>query len=205
MNWRSDEPATLFYVEALDGGDPKNKADYRDAVYQWKAPFTENPALLAKSIQRYANVIWGNQTTAVLQDQWYDTRNEKTYLINPSKPDESPRILSDRNFQDVYSDPGGFETRKNEFGKYVLSIENNSLFLIGEGHTRNGQFPFIDELSLKTGKKTRLYQSAYPTKWRKFSIFRILKKAKYLFGCSRKTNIRIISFAILKRKGRPYS
>ena len=125
MNWRSDEPATLFYVEALDGGDPQMKADFRDAIYLWKAPFEENPTLLTKTVQRFMNIIWGNSTTAVVQDEWYDTRNEKTYLINPSKPDESPKVITDRNFQDLYSDPGHFETWKNEYGKYVLAIEKN--------------------------------------------------------------------------------
>ena len=160
MNWRSDEPATLFYVEALDGGDPQMKADFRDAIYLWKAPFEENPTLLTKTVQRFMNIIWGNSTTAVVQDEWYDTRNEKTYLINPSKPDESPKVITDRNFQDLYSDPGHFETWKNEYGKYVLAIEKNCLFRIGDGHTPKGQFPFINELDLKTLETKRLYQSA---------------------------------------------
>ena len=164
MNWRADEPATLFYVEALDGGDPQSKVTYRDAIYLWKAPFSENPYLLTKTIQRYSNIVWGNKNVAVLQDEWYDTRNEKTYLINPSKAGENPKVIYDRNFQDVYSDPGSFETWKNEFGKYVLAIDKNSLFLIGEGHTSKGQFPFIDEFNLKTLKTSRLYQSSYTDK-----------------------------------------
>lgn len=164
MNWRADQPATLFYVEALDGGDPQTQAEYRDAIYLWKAPFAENPTLLTKTIQRFSHLVWGNETVAIVQDEWYDTRNEKTYLINPSQPKINPKIITDRNFQDVYSDPGSFETWKNEYGKYVLAIENNRLFLIGEGHTQKGQFPFIDELNLNTLKTKRLYQSAYTDK-----------------------------------------
>jgi len=164
MNWRTDEPATLFYVEALDGGDPKQKADFRDAIYQWKAPFTQQPTLQTKTVQRFMNIVWGNATTAIVQDEWYDTRNEKTYLIDPSKPDVGSKVINDRNFQDVYSDPGNFETWKNEYGKYVLAIADNCLFRIGEGHTPKGQFPFIDELNLNTLKTKRLYQSAYTDK-----------------------------------------
>lgn len=35
ISWRSDKPAELKWVEALDGGDPKNNPDTapRDAVY----------------------------------------------------------------------------------------------------------------------------------------------------------------------------
>ena len=180
MNWRNDEPATLFYVEALDGGDPKVKVDYRDAVYQWKAPFTENPTLLAKTIQRYSNIIWGNESVAVLQDEWYDTRNEKTYLINPSKPEETPKVITDRNFQDVYSDPGHFETWKNKYGIYVLAVENNCLFLLGDGHTPKGQFPFIDELNLQTLQKKRLYQSTYTDKMEEIFDIEDFKKGEAL-------------------------
>ena len=164
LNWRPDQPATLYFVEALDGGDPEENVEYRDALYQWTAPFTIAPALISKTISRFAHVIWGNDSVAVLQDEWYDTRNEKTYLINPAMTDENPKIINDRNFQDVYSDPGNFETEKNEYGKYVLAIENNNLYSVGEGHTPTGQFPFIDEFNLKTLKSKRIYQSAYTDK-----------------------------------------
>jgi hypothetical protein len=33
MSWRADKPATLVYAEALDGGDPANKVDFRDEVF----------------------------------------------------------------------------------------------------------------------------------------------------------------------------
>jgi hypothetical protein len=43
------------------------------------------------------------------------------------------------------------------YGKQVLAIENNTLFLLGDGFTKNGQFPFIDEFSLKTNKQKTVY------------------------------------------------
>jgi len=171
MNWRADQPATLYFAEALDGGEPLNKVDFRDAIYLWNAPFTNEPTLLTKTISRYSHLIWGNETVAMVFDEWYDTRNEKTYLINPSKPDAEPKIISDRNFQDVYSDPGEFETIKNKYAKYVLAMDNNNLFRIGEGHTDKGQFPFIDAFNLETLKTKRLYQSKYSDK--KEEIFSI--------------------------------
>ncbi len=171
MSWRTDLPATLYYVEALDGGDPANTVEFRDEVFLWNAPFTSNPTSLAKTKQRYGGVTWGNATTAILYDQWYDTRNEKTYLINPSNPGQAPKVIFDRNSQDIYSDPGNFETVKNQYGRQVLALENDNAFLIGAGHTKEGQFPFIDEFNMKTLKPKRLYQSAYKDK--KESIFSI--------------------------------
>lgn len=164
MGWRNDKPATLYFVEALDQGDPGNKVDYRDQVFVWDAPFGELPKPLAKTAQRFSGIIWGDANTAVLSEEWYDTRNEKTFLIDPSQPEAAPRLITDRNSQDIYSDPGNFETRKNQFGKYVLALENGTAYLLGDGFTKNGQYPFIDELSTKTLNKKRLYQSAYKNK-----------------------------------------
>ncbi|MDD3078751.1 MAG: prolyl oligopeptidase family serine peptidase [Paludibacter sp.] len=164
INWRSDVPSTLYYAEALDDGDPANEVPFRDAVYSWEAPFDQKPELLTKSELRFSNIVWGNDKIAVLQDEWYDTRRVKAYLFNPSNPAEKPRVITDRNFQDLYADPGDFETSKNIYGKYVLTISGNSIFRIGEGFTPDGQFPFIDELDTKTLKTKRLYQSAYTDK-----------------------------------------
>jgi dipeptidyl aminopeptidase/acylaminoacyl peptidase len=171
MDWRTDQPATLYYVEALDEGNQKNEVPFRDELFSWKAPFTENPISIAKTIQRFSYIMWGNDNIAIVYDRWYDSRNVKTYLINPSNAQEEPKIIFDRNYQDIYSDPGGFEATKNQFGKYVLAIENNNAYLIGQGHTENGQFPFIDEFNLNTLKTKRLYQSTLTDK--KEDIFSI--------------------------------
>lgn len=200
MSWRNDLPATLSYVEALDGGDPANKVDFRDEIFLWNAPFTSNPTSLAKTVQRYAGVVWGNNTTAILYDQWYDTRNEKTYLINPSNPAQAPKVIFDRNSQDIYSDPGSFETIKNQYGRQVLALENDNAFLIGEGHTKEGQFPFIDEFNMKTLKPKRLYQSAYKDK--KESIFSIedFKKGDVLVQIQSKSDYPNYYFRNIKKK-----
>lgn len=200
MGWRSDAPATLYFVEALDGGDPANKVDFRDEVFLWQAPFTSNPTSLVKTVQRYGGIVWGNNTTAILYDQWYDTRNEKTYLFNPSNPGQAPKVIFDRNSQDIYSDPGSFETIKNQYGRQVLALENDNAFLVGEGHTKNGQFPFIDEFNIKTFKTKRLYQSAYKDK--KESIFSIedFKKGDVLVQIQSKSEYPNYYFRNIKKK-----
>ena len=159
MNWRDDKPAMLCYVEALDGGDQSQKAAFRDEVFLWNFPFVSAPVSMMKTQQRFSDVIWGNDENVIVSDSWYDTRNTKTYLVNPSKPAANELIIFDRNSQDIYSDPGNFETQKNQFNKYVLAIENDSAFLIGDGNTKEGQFPFIESFNLKTQKTKRLYTS----------------------------------------------
>jgi dipeptidyl aminopeptidase/acylaminoacyl peptidase len=164
IGWRSDEPATWGYVVALDEGDPAKQVDFRDEFFLWKAPFDNEPVSIVKTKQRFAGIEWCNEHIALASDSWYDTRNIKTYLFDPSNAAQAPKIIFDRNEQDVYSDPGNFETKKNDYGRYVIALENGNAFLIGDGFTKEGQFPFIDEYNFTSLKSKRLYQSALKDK-----------------------------------------
>lgn len=179
MNWRADEPATLVYVEALDGGDPGKKVEYRDEVFTWKAPFSAAPKSLLKTTQRFGGITWGNEKLAVLRDQWYDTRSSRTFVFDPSTS-AAPRLVFDRNSQDIYSDPGSFETTKNQYGRNVLAVEAGKSYLIGAGHTKEGQFPFIDELDWNTLKANRVYQSAYKDKLENILSIKDIKAGEVL-------------------------
>jgi dipeptidyl aminopeptidase/acylaminoacyl peptidase len=165
FSWRSDQPATLIYAQALDGGDPKNKVEFRDEIFQMKAPFNSAGKSLLKTINRYRYIQWGNDAVAIAYDRWWDTRNSKTYVFNPSDTAQEPVVISDINYQDRYSDPGRFLSERNAMGQNVLSIVNNKAFLIGDGFTAQGQFPFVDQFNLKTHKKKRIYQSEYTSKF----------------------------------------
>lgn len=200
MNWRADQPATLFFVEALDEGNPANKVDFRDELFTWKAPFNAAPASMMKTPQRYDGIIWGNNEVAIVMDEWYDTRSTKTYLVNPSAPNAAPILIFDRNSQDIYADPGNFETRKNEFGRRTLAIENGDAFLIGKGFTKDGQFPFIDAFTLKNQKKTRLYQSAYKDKKEDILSIEDYKKGLALVQIQSKTEYPNYYFRNFKKK-----
>lgn len=162
--WRKDKPATLFWVQALDKGDPAEKVEYRDELLLSDYPFTKEEKI-AQTKNRFAGIIWANDKVAVVYDSWFNTRNAKTYLIDPSAKGKEGKILFDRNYQDVYSHPGRLDTKKNEYSEFVLNLDkNNNALLLGAGYTENGQFPFIDQYNLSTGKTTRLYQSAYTDK-----------------------------------------
>ncbi len=200
MNWRNDKPATLFFVEALDEGDPANEVDFRDEIYTWEAPFNANPVSLIKTPQRFDRIIWGNDETAVVMDEWYDTRSTKTYLINPSVAGGAPKLIFDRNSQDIYSDPGSFETRRNHFGKHVLALENGNAYLVGDGYTKSGQFPFIDAFNVKTLKKNRLYQSAYTDKKEVILSIEDFKKGDALVQIQSKTDYPNYYFRNFKKK-----
>jgi len=176
FSWRNDKPSTLTYVMALDEGDPAIKVEYRDEMFELKAPFKSNGKSILKTINRFYNVQWGSDQVAIAYDYWWNSRNTKTYLFNPSDASKAPIVLYDRNYQDRYSDPGGFIMERNDMGSMVLTITNNQAFSIGDGYTKDGQFPFVDQLNLKSRKKKRIYQSAYTDKVEDISNYDPKKK-----------------------------
>jgi dipeptidyl aminopeptidase/acylaminoacyl peptidase len=164
MSWRSDKPASLIYVMALDNGNPDNNLEFRDEVFQLDAPFKGEGKSILKTINRYSGITWADDDMAIAYDYWWNTRNTKAYKFNPSDSEEKPVIIYDRNYQDVYSDPGSFVTRRNDFGSYVLATDAGKAFLIGDGYSPDGQHPFLDMMDLETMTTKRVYQSSYDNK-----------------------------------------
>jgi dipeptidyl aminopeptidase/acylaminoacyl peptidase len=203
LAWRADKPSTLYFVEALDGGDPEKKVDFRDELYLWEAPFSLAPTPLVKTIQRFEDVIWGDNTIAVLVDNWWNTRITKTYVFNPSNASIAPKIIFDRNSQDAYNDPGSFELVKNQYGKYVLSLTKNDVLLLGNGFTEKGQFPFVDKMNLVTLKKQRLYVSKFTNKKETLVSFSNIDKGELLVSIESKTDYPNYYVRSIKGNGKP--
>ena len=157
--WRSDKPAALYWTEALDGGDPAEEVDFRDTVYTLNAPFTGKKKRILQTKNRFGYIDWGTDEIAIAHDRWWNTRNRKTYLFNPSDAKQQPVLLADINFQDIYNDPGVFVRKENDLGRNTLAINKNFVYLIGAGYSENGVKPFVDRFDLETLTTKRLYQA----------------------------------------------
>ena len=164
FSWRSDRPSDLIFVEALDGGNPETDIKYRDEIFEVGYPFKQNKVSLLKTINRFYRIDWCNDTLALGYDYWWNSRNTKTYIFSPSNTNKEPKIIIDRNYQDRYNDPGSFVKRRNFYGKSILVINKQNLYLMGDGFRDDGQFPFIDQLNLESLKKVRLYESSFKDK-----------------------------------------
>jgi dipeptidyl aminopeptidase/acylaminoacyl peptidase len=206
FDWVDHKPSTLVFAQALDEGDPANEVEFRDELFLLDAPFNGTPKSIIKLTNRSTSfwgssnrpIIWGNEEIAIVSDLWWDTRNVKTYVFNPSDPSQQSVLLFDRNYQDQYSDPGSFVTRRNEFGKDVLALNGNSAYLMGDGYTEKGQFPFLDEINLADGKTTRLYESAYTDKLEQIRSYN-LKKNQLLVRIQSKSDYPNYFFRNLKK------
>jgi dipeptidyl aminopeptidase/acylaminoacyl peptidase len=160
IRWRADEPATVWFVEAVDRGDPAHESGVRDILSLWRAPFDADPVPLAKLRRRFGGVTWGDGSLAVVTESWRKTRAVRILAVDPSQPHAEPREWFAYSSQDAYANPGDFVTRQNSAGRSVLRRSpDGSLFLTGAGATAEGDLPFLDKFDPATGKTTRLFRS----------------------------------------------
>jgi dipeptidyl aminopeptidase/acylaminoacyl peptidase len=160
VGWRADAPATLTWVEALDGGDIRREAEFRDRVYMQAAPFDAPPVVLIDLKERYAGVTWGRDDLALVNSRWFNTRHETRQVVDPSKPGTG-RVLLERNYQARYDNPGFAVTQPNAAGRGVIRFDAQGRILMsGLGATPKGEFPFLAAMDPATGRTERLWTSA---------------------------------------------
>jgi dipeptidyl aminopeptidase/acylaminoacyl peptidase len=167
--WIPTQPATLVWADALDGGDPKTKASFRDEIMMLSAPFTNDPRELVKLEQRFApgfgggfrggsGIEWGESGIVLVRDYNRDRRWLRTFMIDINKPGQQPKLIWERSIRERYRDPGTPMTRTLANGKRVLRQQGNSIFLVGAGASQKGEFPFFDRFDLSTLKSERIFQ-----------------------------------------------
>jgi len=164
--WRADQPATITWVEALDGGDSRAKVPFRDKVVAIAAPFTGQPAELAKTEWRYGGLAYTDKGIGFLTENDRQTRRTRTWLL---EPDQAPKKLWDRKQDAAYENPGGPVQRRDTAGGRgggrggsgggAIIQNGDYVYLAGEGSTPEGDRPFVDKLNLKTLKSERLFRS----------------------------------------------
>ena len=162
MNWRADAGATLYWVEALDGGDARVKAEFRDQLFMLEAPFDGDPIPFLKLSLRYSGITWGHESLALVREFWYLDRKARTYIMDPSRPDEPLTLLFDLHTEDRYNNPGSPLIQQTEYGTSVLLTDGNALFLTGAGASPEGNRPFLRKLDLETRETTELFRSEAP-------------------------------------------
>ncbi len=162
-NWRADVPATITWVEPKDGGDSRKKVAIRDVLKALDAPFSGEAKDLYSSALRFGGVVWGNATTAIVSERWWQNRKLVTKILNPSDP-ATPVVLLERSFEDKYSDPGQPETKKNQYGRQVLDInaKNEIYYLNATGASPEGDRPFVSVMNLKTKENKIIWRSEAP-------------------------------------------
>jgi dipeptidyl aminopeptidase/acylaminoacyl peptidase len=162
FQWRADQPATIVWVEALDGGDLKNQVPFRDTVRSLAAPFTAQPTEIAKTEWRYDGIAYTDRGAALLTENDRASRRTRTWLLDGTA---APRKLWDRKQDAAYDNPGTPVRRRDSGasggGGSARIIQNGDyIYLTGQGASAEGDRPFLDRLNLKTLQTERIFRSS---------------------------------------------
>ena len=160
FGWRSTEPATLVWAEALDGGDWNVKVPARDRIMMHKAPFEAPPVEIARTEQRFDGLLWSEQpTVALLREEDRNRHWTRTFVVNVDDPGSRPHLLWDLSTDEHYKDPGRPVERVLPNGAWVVQQDAGGVYLAGDGSSPDGDRPFLDRLDLKTQRSERLFRS----------------------------------------------
>ncbi len=155
--WRPTEPATVYWTEALDGGNPKTKVPHRDRVMLKTvgAPAVE----LVQTEERLDNLQWIEKGgLALVSDFDPDRRWTRTFVLNADKRSIPPRPLWSMSADEKYKNPGYPVYRVLPTGEYAVMQQDGWIYLDGAGASPDGDRPFIDRLDIRTFKTERLFR-----------------------------------------------
>lgn len=162
--WRADQPATLVWVEALDGGNSDNKAEARDGLYSLTAPFQGEATRFFATQYRYGGIAWIDADNAIVSERWRRTRKSKMTLINPNTG-KVIKVISDRSSEDTYSDPGRFVYGGGPYDQQVVMTDKGKtpvVFTRGQGASAQGDRPFLLRWDLMKDQVDTLFHSKAP-------------------------------------------
>jgi dipeptidyl aminopeptidase/acylaminoacyl peptidase len=160
FDWRSTEPATLVYAEALDKGDWKVTVPHRDRVLALKAPFSAKPQEIARTAQRFEGIAWSADPAVSFLFENDENRHwRQTRIVDVDQPGKEGRLLWDLSSDELYADPGNLVFKRLPNGAPVVRQDGSFVFLRGQGSSPQGDRPFLDRLNLGTLKTERLFRS----------------------------------------------
>lgn len=161
FDWVDTKPNTVGWIIPLDSGLIKKDVKDHDAYVTMAAPFSESPVTVVKTPMRLYNVSYVNNDVALVTQGSFAKQRRVWQLLDLKTGGLS--TLNDRSINDAYNDLGTPFTVKNQYGRNVpLVIENSKLVMRGQGASPKGDYPFVGTFDFKTKQLERLWQSKDP-------------------------------------------
>ncbi len=171
VEWRPTAPHTLYWVEALDGGDPLAEVPHRDRLMRLEAPFNSSPDEVFRAEHRilpWMNAWTERGNTLMLTQRERMRRWQYVWLLDVERG--TSRIWYDLDEDDRYGDPGNPVFQMLSNGKWVLRQKGKAVYFRGSGATEQGDRPFLDLRHLETGETERLFRCE-PDRYEYFVAF----------------------------------
>jgi len=159
VSWRATAPHSLFWVEALDGGDPVAVVSHRDRLMRLEAPFRGEPKEIFRAEHRIRGWQngWGAEGGTLMLTQRERMRRWRyTWLLDVDEG--TSRLWFDLNERDRYASPGYPVHRPLPNGRWVLHQQGDAVYFSGSGATDQGDRPFLDLRHMQTGAVQRLFR-----------------------------------------------
>lgn len=152
----------LLFVEALDGGDPKNDPDSdgcRDGIFLASAK--DDFALTSKTVLtklelRYAGIDFTEDGIAWVSEFRWEDRKVRDWLMETGSSEK--RLISERSFEDKYNDPGAPMKRRGKNYQPFIICNDREIWMSGSGASKHGTRPFVDKFNLDTFESTRKWR-----------------------------------------------
>ncbi|QDU20876.1 S9 family peptidase [Urbifossiella limnaea] len=162
VQWMPTRPAGLCWVEALDGGDPRVKAEARDkVVFQ---PVLGKAAQSSVTLTHRQSAISTTTTIGFFEDgkrvllKDYDRDRKWARMMVAEVAGGPPKVLFERSTQDRYGNPGTPLTRTLSNGQRVLNELGDRLLMANEGATPKGDRPWVLRYDLTTGRSVAVHE-----------------------------------------------
>jgi dipeptidyl aminopeptidase/acylaminoacyl peptidase len=163
FEWRADAPATVAWVQAADGGDPKRESRVRDRLYELAAPFEGEGKAIADLPIRYRGVQWGNAHLAVVTELRWKDRKMVVLAVDPETGKTT--ALYEGSMQDRYHNPGRPLVEADARGQLVLqtTADGKGIYFTGAGASPKGDMPFVAVMPVEEkAVEKKIWQSAAP-------------------------------------------
>jgi dipeptidyl aminopeptidase/acylaminoacyl peptidase len=157
--WRPTASHSLFWVEALDGGDPVAEVPYRDRLMRLDAPFNDEPEEVFRAEYRILpwRNAWGAEGGTLMLTQ-HERMRRWRYVWLLDVDEGTARPWFDLDEDDRYGDPGNPLLRPLPNGRMVLYQNGDAVYFTGSGATDQGDRPFLDLRSMDSAESVRLFR-----------------------------------------------
>jgi dipeptidyl aminopeptidase/acylaminoacyl peptidase len=144
--------------------EPEDAPERKDRVMQWVAPFdSTSTKIIFENKDRMGSVAYSEGMDILFITETVSGRNHlfAVYLDDPG----TKYTLYKHRSRDFYENPGSLMTKRGPRGGSVvrMATDGRSVYLSGtqyfEDPMEQAPRTFIDRVEIKTGEKTRLYES----------------------------------------------
>ena len=159
ISWQPTSDHTLYWREALDGGNPMAQVNHRDKLMRWEAPFDGEAEEVYKAEHRLIGTMWA-EVDGMLMVYERERMKRRRYIWLLDVNEGTSRKWFEMDENDRYNDPGYPIYTQLDNGRYAIKVEDGAMYFRGSGGTAQGDRPFVDKRNIETGETERLFRCA---------------------------------------------